>query len=474
MSTTTQDRALPVRSTLDQKIYVPWQENFELGFGYDFLSRKPLVSALDPVVAATGSATARTMNIRYVKSQQDFEREVSGSVSASTTAVEGVKMEVSTDFLSKVQYSSSQETLLISWYGANPSFDRVTGPKLTARAAAALSDPDRFRLDYGDYFFSGGLRHAEFHAMYVISASNSESLQKFHAAIAASGQDLFDAQASAAFSQKASSMGVSISVYTSHTPASGNPPATIGHDVQGSMTPSAVGQYFEWFKANTAPGYVVAELTHYSALDDRLSRSVGIPPAALETLSDLDLAIVSARRTLNTLPALQRAQLEPELSRIAVGADAERDQLWTDPHVLDDGLDAVRSLSERMRTYTEFFRRLQELAGGERHVVPGGGEAGIGANGDTTTVPADLTVHTVSLPVRATWEVGNITRHCEWSAPQARIIHVKVSSPDPSSTRGECSNLRGGVGADNIRVGFTAFYDRGLNWNVEVKYVEVG
>lgn len=462
-------------TVLEERIYMPWQSEYNLGDGYDYLTGKPMSSVLKGVDTTAAPAGSRTMYIRYVRSQSDFEREVKGSIEASGN-VEGVTMNVSASFLSKVQYSSTQETLLISWYGDEASFDRIKGPALSKVAAAQLEkDPERFRLTYGEYYLSGGVRHAEFHAMYVLTAQNSSDLATFHASVGASSQDLFSATGSTDFTQKASASSVGITVFVEHTPAkNGAVPKTLdGKDVQGSLTPAAVGNLFEWFKVNAAEGYVVAELTHLAVLDQRLSRVVQVPPSTLVTLSDFGTTLGNCERLHTSLPPRFAREFDKELNSARIVSASEREQLWQDPHALDDSLANVNRLEARMAAIVDFFASVSRLSGGNSALAgKDGGALGIGERGDTTKVPDGVEVKVVNLTARGEWESGKITRRCEWKQPGTRIVHVRISSGWPRAERGRCVSVSGGVGTDNLTAGFEADFDRGLSWTVEIQYVE--
>ncbi|MCH6231494.1 hypothetical protein MK786_12150 [Microbacterium sp. CFH 31415] len=468
--------AVDETTELDQRLFMPWQKGFKLGGGYDFLAGKPMQSALSAVDSSPSTLSGRKLYVRYVRSQEDFEREVKGSLKASGEA-DGVQMSASVSFLSNAKYSSTQETLLISWYSDQDDFDEVKNPALSTAASQLLAGGiDTFRAQYGDYFISGGLRHAEFHAMYVLSAHDSSSLVKVEAAVQAKGGDIFSVDGSAAFTQTAATSGVSIMVFAEHTSAkeSATAPKTLrGKDVQSSLTPTAVGELFEWFKQNAAGGYVVAELTHLSVLVPTFPREIKVPPTTLVNLSDLTTTLANCRRLHTSLPAHYRAQFDKELNGIEALAGSERQKLWRNPGALTGPLDSAEKLEAKMQAIVDFFDNVAHLRGHTNQLTGrDGGAIGIGEHGDTTKVPEGVEVHTTTLSARGTAVSGNITRSCEWSQPNLRIVHASVSSGWPRDQRGTCKHVNGDVGTGYLAAGFEADFDRGMSWSVEIKYVD--
>ena len=160
-------------------------------------------------------------------------------------------------------------------------FDRIKTPTLDVNALElSSSDPNGFRLHYGDYFVSGGLQRSEFHAVYQMTASKREDLLKFKAAASASSEGVFSADGSVGFTQAATANHVSISATVYHSASKSSP--SLGSTP--NLTPADVLKMFNQFQADRQDSWVVAELTHYSALAPKLSRVVpGSLPLSLGT-----------------------------------------------------------------------------------------------------------------------------------------------------------------------------------------------
>lgn len=262
-------------SLLPPTILVPWASDFTLGRGYDYMTRMPAGSAVSAKdVDRPHSATSRLEYV-YISDQSDLDRMVSASVEGSGS-IQGIEVKASTSFTSSVRFSETSETLVFSWYSDCTSFDRITTPTLTAAATAlSATDPDAFRLTFGDYFISGGLQRAEFHAVYQLTAMTKLDLLSFKASAAASSPDLFSASGSAAFTQAAASNHVAVSANVYHSESRAVP--DLGADP--NLSPAQVLAMFADFAKDHEDGWAVAELTHYSQIAPTVSREVPVPPS---------------------------------------------------------------------------------------------------------------------------------------------------------------------------------------------------
>lgn len=462
-------------SVLDQTMYVAWDKNMSFGRGYDLLTASPAVSALAPTKSSPSDSSADQTYLRYIRNESDFRQEVEARVSGSAK-VEGVDAKASADFLNKASYSSNSETLIVTWTSNASGFERIDGPKLTPDAAALAKDTEKFRLKYGDYFVNGGLRSAHFQAMYVLKAQSQSQLTKFEAAMGASMPEVFTADVSNKFQQEAKANSISITVALDYTAAS-----TINRpQLPAQMSPADIVKVWDWFKANQRNDYVVAELVHYSTLDDRLSRTVPVPPEFFANAVDVQFRLTQCHKLLTQVPKKLAADRnwDEKVAEMEVAVTRERPLWWQNPDDLAKRAKAAKELRDQLAPIADFFGRVSRLSGtdgGKSHILGrDGGEVGIGANGDSSMVPAGIELKSKTLSINDKWKFGdsgNKTGHVTFNEPGSRIVYIKVASGYSRDTRGECTRFSGGLNHDNLYAGFQADFDRGLVWSVTLRYV---
>ena len=447
-----------------------WKADFEFGRGYDLVADQLKTSALPANLTIIKSQAASAQTFRsLIKDQASFDKEVSASVSGSGTA-DGVTLTGSAQFLGRVQFSSLSSTLVASWVQVYSSFDNVSSPTLTEAASAQVGQKE-FKINYGNYYISGGRRQAEFTAVYVFSATTANDLETFNAAIGASAQDVFSAKASLDLQSKASSSNVAITTYIVCSPATGNPPVATKTD--GSVNAGDVMSYLEWFQANAEDGYLIAELALYNTIDTRISPVVAISPEFWVDLRNLSGSLIRATQMYNSLPRAIQSTFEQDLNGLQTRMETSRPSFEHHPELMTTVQAAATTLINEIAPFLDYFSLLAEYAGndgGAASVMPHGGNAGIGWKGDKTPSPGSLVVQPVTLSCNKPWASGNVTGQCAWHVEGARIISVDIAS-GYGSNQGSVVHYAGGLGQDNITVGFESDFDHGIDWNVFLQFV---
>ncbi|MEU1973473.1 hypothetical protein ABZ477_17595 [Microbacterium sp. NPDC019599] len=456
-------------------LYVPWKQGFELGMGYDYMTQASMGAVIPATEVDRPTAATSKIDYKYVTSQDDFDQLIQASLEGSGD-LEGVTVKASLDFTKSVRFSETSETLVFSWYSDSTHFDRIKTPTLDTDAIAlAGSDPEKFRLDYGDYFISGGLQRAEFHAVYQMSAVKRDDLLKFKASLSASTPDVFSTNGSTAFSQAATSNHVSISatVYSNSSTAAPSMGSTTG------LTPAQVLQMFTDFQTHHQDGWAVAELTHFNKLVKSFEHKVPVPPSFAVDRALLVGAMVAYHGLLaeGLLPRDAAASLKLRQTALDAKVQAEGALYWDHPDSLAADSAAAQELAADARRATEFLHRVRILGagdGGKSNLTgPHGGEAGIGTHGDQTAIPADVEVSTDAFDLKGDWEFAHeITRHADKSYPGCTIIYIQARNNWGADTGGTLNGFSGGIGQSAVHVGCTSVADRGLSWSFVVKYVE--
>lgn len=461
------------RTVLPMTLLVPWDPRFELGVGYDYMTQTPLIPVVPTPEPVHSPVAASHLEYKYVTDQADLNQLIAASVEGAGS-LQGIEVKASLAFTKSVRFSETSQTLVFSWYSDCTHFDRIKAPALDESAMRmSETDPDDFRLRYGDYFVSGGLQRAEFHAVYQMSALKKEDLLSFKASAAVSKPDLFSAEGSAAFAKAASENHVSISatVYQSASKSSPSMGSTPG------LTPVQVLEMFKQFQTDHQDSWAVAELTHYSALTSHLSRAVPVPPNFAVDRALLLGARVAYRGLLDAGLIPRDAAASLRSRQAALDAKVNASLYWDDPGALTADREAAEALAHDVREATEFLHRVHVLAGsdGGRSNVIGrrGGEAGIGVHGDQTSVPAGIKVSVDTFSLTGDWEFGTqITRFADRKYAGCTIVYLQAHNNWPADTGGSLQRFSGGIGSDHVHFGCESDLTRGLSWSFTVKYVE--
>lgn len=464
----------PDETQLATSSAVPWRTDLPIGSGFDVVTRDPRRSALASATVVHTTDGSEGSSTRFVKSDADFEQEVKAAVSASGV-VEGVTVKGHAEFLDKIRFSTTSSTLLLTWTKTF-ALDTLPAPTLSTEAKGFVATPADFRRRYGDYCVTGGIRRAQFTAVYVCQASSSDSLVKFEADVAATIPDVGSAEASVGFQQKASSHGITLNISVSMSTHSGNPPADPKAQKPEDLTPAGVIQVLEWFKANASGDYFEAELEHYSLIDGDLTPAIPVPPTFFGKLEHLDVAVANVRRLSESLPRVHRDAFQTQVTEFLGTVDHARGAFIQNPAYLDELSANAADLENAMTPLSEFYTSVTALShpdgGSSRVLSRTGGSWGVGRAGNGTVVPSDVPVHKTTLTCEHKYQVpGNMTAAVEWSEPGARIIALDVVPNWTDDTDGAAQTFQGGIGSPTVRVGFEGDYDRGLSWHVNVDYV---
>lgn len=462
------------QALLPSRLYVPWTTKINMGDSFNYLENSFSSSALGSIEEVPASGHQDSTFFKFVTNEEELSQLITASVEGSGN-VEDVEVKASLAFTHSVSFSETSISLIFTWVSDLVGFDKLKSPKLSAEALElSKSNPDGFRIRYGDYFVSGGLQRVEFHAVYQLSGQTRAELMDLKASTEVSSPDLFSAKGTAEFSQKASSKRVSISatVYKS---------ANVSDNSVGTspnLTPAQVLAMFDDFRKNLKPSRAVAELTHYNDIAPGIDRAVSVPPDFFSDRARF-LAAKSAYDSLLNgllLPSQLAKTLKTRQLALSTKWKAMGSLYWKNPQQLADDRKDAETLAVDARTATNFLRSVQVLGatdGGRSNLIGrSGGEAGIGMHGDLTKVPADVELRTDSFDLKGDWVSGHLTKSVDKNYPGCTIVYIKAHNNWPQDQGGELNGFSGGIGLDHVHLGCTADFDRGLSWSFVVKYVE--
>lgn len=185
-------------------------------------------------------------------------------------------------------------------------YDEAENYELTDEARAMLSNPARFREEFGDYFIAGLRRFPRFTAIYRCQASSAESMEEFKASLGAETPQLFSAEGSARFLQLARTHNVSLEIQIGEHGFIGNSPYGPPWDVNKIL------QELEWCKKNLGGASFQAKLAHYSMVASGYPQTVPIAPSVFVELRQLYTTIWDVRTRYDSCPPAYKDQFKKE------------------------------------------------------------------------------------------------------------------------------------------------------------------
>src|SRR5262249_57777670 len=176
---------------LDQVISgIPWGDAFTHGAGVDALTGAISASALKPFTPEQRKTKSSYERYSFIQKQSELELEVETSASGKYN-IEGVNVNASASFLSKIKFSELCMTLVAQYESRYDGYDEASSYQLTDEAKSQIGDPAKFREVYGDYFISGGRRSSLFTAVYTCQTSSVESMIEFKASFGGDAPEVF-------------------------------------------------------------------------------------------------------------------------------------------------------------------------------------------------------------------------------------------------------------------------------------------
>ncbi|HEY9751109.1 MAG TPA: hypothetical protein V6C63_20665 [Allocoleopsis sp.] len=452
---------------------LPWQDAFTLGCGVDVVTGTSTGSALKHFEPNSNTVKQFTENYRFIQSDEQMNREIEASASGKYN-VQGVVINGSAAYLSKVEYSEVSTTLIAEYGSQDVQYAEAETYELTDEAKSLLGNPSEFRKRYGDYFISGVRRGSRFIATYTCKANSVQQMDEFKASFGAEAPEVFSAEGSTRFMQAVSQSSISLTVNVDAEGYQGVVPS-------GPWTPEKVLEALEWFKKNEQGSPLRAKLTHYSTIAPQYPQSVDISPDIFVSLRQLYTKLWDVRSRYDSCPQNYQDQLKQEYTAFDYGVVANQNILATDSTKLldyqqkaDDLLSKLTDIVARMDFYTKLKNVVPTEPGNGQEIKEGSGQQTWAYGYSTYTKSDAVVIHSTQLNYKASGHVGHRGNTFEFG-PNGNYLIVgwQVVSNWNDGTNGSWWK-----GTDQIILGSYACvrvrskYDRGCDWSLIIYYVD--
>lgn len=335
---------------------IPWLEGFAPGVGVNALTGALAGNAVKPFTPKPAARSGADATYKFVESSRDLTQEIEASTKGKYN-IEGVHVNASAEYINKIKYSETSMTLLATYLVFYGDYEVADKYELTEEAQKLVSEPEKFRARYGDYFVSGVKKMSRFVGIFVCQSSSAELFQSFQASLGAEAPDVFTAEGSFKLSQAAKASNTSIQCEISYVGCSGTPPPG-EQDATGHYTPEQVIKALEWFKQNEAGTPLRARLTHYSVIASGLPNTLPVSPHVFAQISVLFTTLWDIRSHYNACPKSYQDKQRKEFTRIERKITGSQSVLPQDPELLfqlqeeaDRFLDQLNVILERLTFY---------------------------------------------------------------------------------------------------------------------------
>lgn len=462
-----------VQTQLEQIIAgLTWLEAFRLGEGIDAVTGSQTASALQPFTPQQRTVKSSQEHYRFVQSDSAYNQEVEASVSGKYN-IEGITVSASSKYLEKVKYSELTSTLLASYEVDYNGYDESNDYQFTDAAKGLLSEPDKFRGAFGDYFIAGYQRGARFMAVYACQATTAEKMIEFQASFGAEAPDVFSAEGSARFLSAASSHNISITCDLFMEGYEGVGP-------QGPWTPEKIMEALNWFKANATGTPLRTKLKHYSTLAPTYPHAVDIAPDVFVELRRLYTKVWDVRSHYHSCPANYQSQFTNDYEALDAGVTANQSILPTDPaqrlkyeQLADSLLSGMNDVMDRMDFYFKVLNVVKTEPAKGTTIEEGQGQQTWLYGFNTYTKSQAVSIQANNQRYSESWHIGWREHTFEFGpGGPYLIVGWEVVSNWNDGTNGSWTKQ-----VDQIllttqsAIHVKSEYDRGCDWSVTVYWV---
>lgn len=461
------------QTELDQVISnLPWQDAFNFGAGVDAITGSVSGTAIQHFEPIQRTVKTSSEIYRFIQSDSELNREIETSASGKYN-IEGVTVNASAAYLSKIKYSELITTLVAEYESHYDGYDEAETYQFTDAAKKLIGDPNKFRKSYGDYFVAGGRRSSRFTAVYTCQASSVESMDEFKASFGSEAPEVFSADGSARFVQAAAQHNINISVYLFMEGYQGTAPS-------GPWTPEKIFEALTGFKANEKGVDLEAKLKHYSTIEPSYPRKIDVTPDVFVELRQLYTKLWDIRSRYASIPGYYQDQLKNDYTTLDYGIVSNQEILVSDEakrSVYQQKADSLMSVLSDITARMDFYFKVKKVVSTE----PGNGQEIKEGKGQQTWLYGYSTysksnavvIDSTKLNYSKKGHIGHREHTFEFG-PQGNYLIVgwQVVSNWGDGTNGswwEATNQI--LLTDYAAVHVKSQYDRGCDWSLIIYYV---
>lgn len=463
-----------VKTELDQVIAgLPWADTFTFGAGVDALTGSVTGSAVKPFTPVQHPNKSSTHSYKFIQSENELDREIEVAASGKYN-IEGITLNASTSYLNKLKFSELSTTLVARYQSRYNDYDEAPSYELTDKAKELIVDPAKFRDAYGDYFISGSRRGSLFTAVYTCQSTTVESMDEFKASFSGSAPEVFTAEGSARFMQKAREHNIILSADVFLDGYTGTPPPRV-------ETPEQVMTSLDWFVKNEAGKDIEAKLRHYSNIDHTYPHTVDVAPDIFVELSQLYATLWDVRAGYGSLPSHYQDRYKSEYTALDSGLIANKGILITDAdkrikykQQADVLQSEIRDVYARMDFYYKVKAAVKTEPGLNQGVWEGSGIQKWMYGYSVYTKSKAVMIQMTEQEYHEDWHVG-WREHTFELGPDDNYMFVGwevVSNWDVGVNGGWWQAIDEILLTNHAAVHVKSLYDKGFGWTVRFYYVD--
>ncbi|MBV1788157.1 hypothetical protein KQ940_08820 [Marinobacterium sp. D7] len=450
-----------------------WNNGFEIGAGLNAVTGSLGANAIKPAELIDAKNKSSTTRYRFIKSESELQQEISASAKGSYN-MEGVTLSASSSFVTQVKLSELYVSLVAQFESSYSEYDEAETYELTEEAGKLITDRDKFRATYGDYFVAGRKRGSSFNAVYTCHATSVESMNKFMASFGADAPDVFSVEGSVAFERAAKEADMEVDVWVEMVGYVGTPPV-------GPWTPESVLGALQWFTEHETGIPVQAKLFHFSTLDPNFSPEVPIDPAVFAELSVLYMKRWEILDGFNSIPDVYQKQFEEDVTRFNSDVMASTGTLPTDAEIratLAKQATVLLADLNDVLARQDFYFKVKEKQKGEPakdHIIDEGKGVQVWLYGFSKYPQSEaVNIQSSSQHYSEKWHIGFREHTFVFEPDQSRlIVGWEVHSNWQDGSNGSWYKASDQIILESgAQVHVKSEYDRGCNWTVDIYYVD--
>lgn len=393
------------------------------------------------------------------QSLEDFASSFETSA-ATTFSLFGVDFSAKASYLKELKYQKNslyiEATKVFTFHPAGRTafvLPSVNDYALSDEAKQATGEA--FRKKYGDYFVAGYVSKATFRATLSFFASDSTSHQEFASEINVKKPDVFSAEGRMKMTEIASRHKVEMHC---HISMSGVKSGAVSE--RASLT--EIEPMFKMFSETAVGEPEEAVLYHLSLAGANLPSNVEIDPDAMARIAELYSKSRMAPILLNGCPAKYKRDLEKKLKELQSTIQTRKDQLPTDPALLNGICDRFEAWWSEIQTFFAHHALYLEVQARKNK----GGVRPLDYH-DPQVVISEVFRQRQNKPYTSPgWKEAN------WAYADAGKTIVGYEFISRKGNNGSIGITDGGLLKSSMSVHARSEYDRGIDWEVVLYAVD--
>lgn len=442
-------------------MYIPFIRGMVPGMGVEAVTGRLCSPAVMEFNLAGGPVThGEDTTCTIYQSLEDLASNFETSA-AGTFSPFGFDVSAKASYLKELKYQKNslymESTKVLTFH---PTDDRTafvlpSVAKYALTAEAKQMPEEKFRKKYGDYFVAGHISRATFRAVLSCFASDSRSHTEFAAEINVKKPDVLSAEGRLKMTEIASKHKVAISCHISMTGVGGGPRSE-------SVSLTEIEPKLKMFTETAVGEPDEAVLYHYSLVGANIQASLEIDPDAMMRIAELYSRSRMAPILLNGCPAKYKDELEHKLRDLQRDIQTHKDQLPSNPVLLNKIYDAFEAWCTEIQTFYAHHALYVEVQGR----INAGGVRPLDYHDPMVAIKEVFRQRQNKPYTSPGWQ------QADWAYADGSKTIVGYEFIPRKGNNGGISVTEGGLLKSFIKVHSRSDYDRGIDWEVVLYAVD--